>query len=414
MADVFISYAREDKESAKRLADAIESRGWTVWWDRRIPAGKSYEDVIQQAIDDAGCVIVLWTGKSVASEWVRNEAAEAARRKVLIPIRLEDVRLPLSFRHLQADDLLDWTSAELENCLDSIQSMIGARAKRAAEPSAISVAVKAAPLSSKDESASVPPSAPPPTALPATTSGFKRRVSIGVAIAVGLLVLIIIALSSKKQLNVNTDTASVDTSATETSATPATETSATPATETSATPATETMATSAVTMFTSTSTSATTTGAVAVASEVVDLETSLGKITIELFPGVAPNHVNSFLRIARSGGFDGASVYYVATYFFAAGIASKEQMQQELNDVAFVKGTVMGITVPSGGDDRSGIFYVAVSDVLDLDRKKNTVFGRVIAGIDVADKIAKMPADAEKRPLTSIIITRAVVRKRDG
>src|SRR6266850_582351 len=114
MADVFISYARADQESAKRLAGVIESRGWTVWWDRRIPAGKAYEDVIQQAIDEAGCVIVLWTAKSVASEWVRNEATEAARRKLLIPVRLEDVRVPLSFRHLQAADLLGWSSTELE------------------------------------------------------------------------------------------------------------------------------------------------------------------------------------------------------------------------------------------------------------------------------------------------------------
>lgn len=405
MADVFISYAREDKESAKRLADAIEARGWTVWWDRRIPAGKSYEDVIQQAIDDAGCVIVLWTGKSIASEWVRNEAAEAARRKVLIPIRLEDVRLPLSFRHLQADDLLGWTSAELENCLDSIQSMIGAPPKRASEPPAISVAaisvpVEAAPLPVKDEPPPIPPSAPPPTALPATTSGFKRRVWIGVAIGVGLLVLIIIALSSKKQLNVNTDTASVDTSATT-------------ATETSATPATETMATTAVTMFTTdtTSTSATTTGAAAVASEVVELETSLGKITIEIFPDAAPNHVSNFLKTARSGGFDGAPIYSIATHGFCAGNVSEEEVQQEPNDIAFVEGTVQGLT-PKGAD-QGGLFYVAVRDSLSLDRKKNTVFGRVIAGMDIADKIANMPADAQSRPLKPITITRAVVRKRD-
>src|SRR5205823_3663964 len=127
-------YAREDRPMAIRLADAIESHGWTVWWDRRIPAGRSYEDVIEHEIDQASCVIVLWTSKSVVSEWVRNEAGEGARRKILIPIRLEDVRLPLSFRHLQADDLLEWTSAEVKDCLASIESMIGAPDKRASEP----------------------------------------------------------------------------------------------------------------------------------------------------------------------------------------------------------------------------------------------------------------------------------------
>src|SRR5438067_3365800 len=105
MADIFISYARSDRDSVRRLAEGLQSRGWTVWWDHRIPAGKSYEDVIQEAIDAAGCVVVLWTRESVASEWVRNEAAEGARRKALIPVRLEDVRVPLAFRHLQSDDL---------------------------------------------------------------------------------------------------------------------------------------------------------------------------------------------------------------------------------------------------------------------------------------------------------------------
>src|SRR5207249_2271770 len=102
----------------------------------------------------------------------------------------EDVRLPLSFRHLQADDLLGWTSTEIENCLDSIQSMIGQPAKRASEPpatpvAAISVPFEAATRPVKDESPPVASSGPPPTAT--TTSGFKRRVWIGVAIAVGLL-----------------------------------------------------------------------------------------------------------------------------------------------------------------------------------------------------------------------------------
>jgi cyclophilin family peptidyl-prolyl cis-trans isomerase len=391
MADVFISYAREDRDSAKRLAEAIGSHGWTVWWDRRIPAGKSYEDVIQQAIDDAGCVVVLWTRQSVASEWVRNEAAEAARRKVLIPIRLEDVRLPLSFRHLQADDLFGWTSAELEGCLDSIESMIGGPAKRASEPSAtvdvaVSVPVEtAAPL-------------PPPVVPPERSSEFKR-VRTAVAIVVGLFVLIVLITYGRKQeVPVNTDTSSVDTSST----------------DTAGTMPTDTAATAPVSVFTTdtTSTAATTTSAVAVAGEVVDFETSLGKFSIELFPDAAPNHVSSFLRIARSGGFDGTPFYYVSSYGVNAGGVSKADVPKEPNDIAFLKGTVMAVGLLNEAD-RSGNFYIATQDALSLDRKKNTVFGRVIAGMDVVDNIAKMPVDADKHPLKPISITRAVVRKRD-
>jgi hypothetical protein len=364
MADVFISYAREDRDSAKRLVDAIESRGWTVWWDRRIPAGKSYEDVIQQAIDDAGCVIVLWTGKSVASEWVRNEAAEAARRKVLIPIRLEDVRLPLSVRHLEADDLLAWTSAELENCLDSIQSMIGAPAKRASEPPA-TVDVATVPVVAAIgpvEIEPVPPSVAPAAAPPPTTSGCQMGVWKWVAIALGLLVmtyiiLIVIGIFSKQGENVNTGTAPVDTSATT-------------ATDTSATTATKTMGTTPVSFFTTdtTSTSATTTGTVAVAGEVVDLDTTMGKITVELFPEAAPNHVSTFLRIARSGGFNGALVAYVDKLGIAAGHWSDKYVQQEPNDLAPARATLMGIDRPNGADSDSQ-FYVALRDLV-VDRKR--------------------------------------------
>lgn len=108
MADVFLSYAREDLERARSLAQAIESLGWSVWWDRKIPAGQTFAGAIEEAIDKARCVIVLWSKASVRSEWVRDEADEAKGRRKLVPARLDDVTPPLGFRAVHAAELIGW------------------------------------------------------------------------------------------------------------------------------------------------------------------------------------------------------------------------------------------------------------------------------------------------------------------
>ena len=95
MSDIFISYASADRDRAQTIAALLSDHGWSVWWDRSIPPGKSDDEVIEAAIDAAKCVLVLWTKSSVASDWVKNEATEGARRRVLIPILLEDVRIPM-------------------------------------------------------------------------------------------------------------------------------------------------------------------------------------------------------------------------------------------------------------------------------------------------------------------------------
>lgn len=112
MADIFISYASEDGPMAHVLAEALEAHGWSVWWDRKIPLGKSFDEVIERALGEAKSVIVLWSAVSVASEWVRNEASEGKKRGILIPVFLEDVNAPLAFRLLNGANLKDWRPAE--------------------------------------------------------------------------------------------------------------------------------------------------------------------------------------------------------------------------------------------------------------------------------------------------------------
>jgi peptidyl-prolyl cis-trans isomerase A (cyclophilin A) len=106
--DIFISYAHQDRPWASKLATVLGQQGWSVFWDRRIPVGKSFDQVIEQHLDAARCVIVLWSEHSISSDWVKNEASEGARRRILHPALISDVKIPLEFRRLQAARLVDW------------------------------------------------------------------------------------------------------------------------------------------------------------------------------------------------------------------------------------------------------------------------------------------------------------------
>lgn len=110
MSDIFISYASTDRNKAERLANAFIQQGWSVWWDRQIPPGKSFDEVIEYALSAARCVIVLWSKESVSSRWVKTEAAEAAAKGILVPALIDQVSIPLEFKRIEAADLSDWQS----------------------------------------------------------------------------------------------------------------------------------------------------------------------------------------------------------------------------------------------------------------------------------------------------------------
>src|SRR6185503_5520476 len=112
MTDIFISYANEDRERAAQVAQLLELEGWRVWWDRRIPAGRSWRSVLEDAVGDSRCMVVLWSKHSVKSPWVAEEAEEARRlEKTLMPVLIERVDPPLGFRAIQAANLIDWNGA---------------------------------------------------------------------------------------------------------------------------------------------------------------------------------------------------------------------------------------------------------------------------------------------------------------
>lgn len=112
MSDVFLSYASEDRERAAQLAHALDQQGWSVWWDRKIIAGQAFDQAIERELEAARAVVVLWSAHSIASEWVKNEAAVAAERGVLVPALIDSVKLPLEFRRKQTVDLVGWQGDE--------------------------------------------------------------------------------------------------------------------------------------------------------------------------------------------------------------------------------------------------------------------------------------------------------------
>jgi len=108
MSDIFLSYSSKDRERIRPLEKALEAQGWTVFWDRDIPVGKTWRSFIGEEIQNCLCIVVVWTKNSVQSEWVIEEAEEGKARRILFPVSLDGVRPPFGFGSIQSADLSDW------------------------------------------------------------------------------------------------------------------------------------------------------------------------------------------------------------------------------------------------------------------------------------------------------------------
>lgn len=108
MADVFISYSRQDAAVARMYADAFEAEGLQVWWDVAIRSGETFDEVIEAALRSARAVVVLWSPRSVVSRWVRAEATAADRIGTLVPVIIEPCERPIIFELTHTVDLTGW------------------------------------------------------------------------------------------------------------------------------------------------------------------------------------------------------------------------------------------------------------------------------------------------------------------
>jgi adenylate cyclase len=129
LARIFLSYARDDVEPARQLADCISQAGHDVWWDRHLHGGSRFATEIDRALKDAEAVVVLWSKTSVESAWVQDEAAEGRDSGRLVPVTLGAVKPPLGFRQYQTIDLGSWNGSSLphgvEKLLDAIRRTCG-------------------------------------------------------------------------------------------------------------------------------------------------------------------------------------------------------------------------------------------------------------------------------------------------
>src|SRR5262245_32909407 len=106
MADVFISYKREERESVRLIADRLRALKLDVWFDEKLRAGGSFDEEIAAQLTAAKAVIVCWTPAAYASEWVRGEAAKAHELGKLVACFLERTNLMPPFNLTQTENLM--------------------------------------------------------------------------------------------------------------------------------------------------------------------------------------------------------------------------------------------------------------------------------------------------------------------
>ena len=106
--DIFLSYARHDRATARIIADGLTNEGLSVWWDASLHSGETFDEVIERNLKDAKAVVVLWSPASVASRWVRAEATLADRRNKLVPAIIETCDRPIIFELTHTAELAGW------------------------------------------------------------------------------------------------------------------------------------------------------------------------------------------------------------------------------------------------------------------------------------------------------------------
>lgn len=136
MTDVFLSYKREDRDYARAIAEYLIEDGYEVWWDINLLPGDRFADEINEILNIAKAIVVLWTPEATNSYWVKSEATVGLSRNNLIPVRLRDVNIPVPFNTLHALDLSTWhgdpSASELRLLREAIsQKVVGVASETA-------------------------------------------------------------------------------------------------------------------------------------------------------------------------------------------------------------------------------------------------------------------------------------------
>ena len=110
MADIFISYSKQDQQEAWLLAGFLEAEGYSVWWDRSFLDGENFRNVIITELGRARAALVVWSENSVRSDEVQSEAGRAHAEHKLIPVKARDLArkdIPPPFDSMEIESLDD-------------------------------------------------------------------------------------------------------------------------------------------------------------------------------------------------------------------------------------------------------------------------------------------------------------------
>lgn len=143
------------------------------------------------------------------------------------------------------------------------------------------------------------------------------------------------------------------------------------------------------------------------------LTTSMGTITIELY-GDMPVTSENFKNLAQQGIFDGTLFHrVVANFVIQGGDASTKGINvptipDELpNKHSNIRGSV-AMAKTSEPNSATSQFYINLKDNLNLD-SNYSVFGKVVAGMNVVDAIGNVAVDGNDKPLQNVTITKAEI-----
>jgi hypothetical protein len=109
VADIFISYSKQDQEQARLLAAFLEAEGYSVWWDSSLLSGDNYRKIIMTELGRARATVVIWTENSIHSDWVQSESGRAHADRKLIPVKARglsyrDIPPPFDNMHIENVD----------------------------------------------------------------------------------------------------------------------------------------------------------------------------------------------------------------------------------------------------------------------------------------------------------------------
>ena len=159
--------------------------------------------------------------------------------------------------------------------------------------------------------------------------------------------------------------------------------------------------------------------------EVGVIETNYGKIVIKFFPDVAPHTCANFKKLANHGYFDGTLFHRVVPGFVIQGgdILSRDAdpsndgtggpgytIPAEFSDLHHTKGIVSMARKSNDINSAGSQFFICLADLPNLDHQY-TIFGKVIKGMDVVDKIASLPVK-NQHPLKKVVMIKVRVIKK--